>query len=238
MPTHRAMSEPIWAQPFPAGVTDAGLRHALLRDATGRIVALRLSDGQLLWRSAEAMLPLLLDDELAVALAMAPPRAVALSLQGPAAGSQGWTSGTLAWPAWAQRAATPNAVSEFHAAWIDGDVLLHWRLRAQTLGGASRGLPRPDPTEGACTIERATGIVHALDTWPRPPDDEGVDTSSADPAVLAQRALADVRYRLLQQLDGERLRTSLTAQHATRGEPLWSCPLDDVPRPRAPARRP
>jgi len=73
------MSDPVWSRPFPGGVADASGRHALLRDAAGRCALLRLSDGQLLWRSAEPLRPLLVDDRLAVALAMAPPRESTMS---------------------------------------------------------------------------------------------------------------------------------------------------------------
>lgn len=49
------MSLPVWAQPFLGGVADATLEHALWRAPDGRLVALRLRDGQVQWRSSEPL---------------------------------------------------------------------------------------------------------------------------------------------------------------------------------------
>jgi hypothetical protein len=231
------MSDPIWARPFPGGVVDTSGRYALLRDAAGRCVALRLTDGRLLWRSTESLRPLLVDDHIAVGLAMTPPRVVALSLQG----GERWRSVVLPWPEWALQEPELNSASDLNAAWIDGDVLLRWQLRAQRGGGAGRGpTHQPPPVcDSAARLGRNSGVLQVPYTSPLPSFDEAAGTTSDDTHVLAQTVLAGVRYALVQHDDGALLRTALVAQDKNgAGGTRWSCMLDEVERQRPPPHRP
>lgn len=234
------MTEPIWAQPFPAGVADAGLAQALVMDATGHCVAMRLADGQRLWRSQTPLRPLWLDDKLAMTLAMAPPQVVALDLHGPRAGQERWRSAALPWPGWTLQEASFDAAHELHAASFDGQLLLVWCLYPSDAGGALRAdlSDTVRTLRGACVVQLATGALQALPSWPDPPPSDDAKSASTDAAVLAQRVLADVRYRLLQQHEAGRLRLSLSAQRCADGKPLWSHALDDVPARRPAPPRP
>jgi hypothetical protein len=228
------MSAPTWALPFPAGVADAGAAHALVRDAAGHCVELGLADGQVRWRSeSAALLPLLLDGELAIVLALAPPRVTAFAL--PEAGRVRWVSEALPWPAWAASEPELGASSELRAAWLEGDVLLWWRLHRPFVGGIARAGQEPLAAQGSCRLDRSTGARRCagLETAP-PPEAPGLPSGDAE--VLAQRALGGIQYRLHARPEGD---ATLTRISALRGERLlWSTPLGAVPRRRPPPRRP
>jgi hypothetical protein len=229
------MSEPIWSQRFPGGVADASGRHALLRDAAGRCALLRLADGQLLWRSTEPLRPLLVDDELAVALAMAPPRVMALSLQG----GERWRSEALPWPEWIADEPELGSTSDLHAAWMDGDVLLRWQLRRPRGGGAGRAAKVVPASVGACRIDRASGSLQAIDPPPVPSLEAAPVAASADPDVLAQSVHAGARYALVRRGHGAVLRTALHAYDLSgQGDARWTCALDEIERKRPPPHRP
>lgn len=229
------MSEPIWSRPFPGGVVDPAGRRALLRDAAGRCALLRLADGQLLWRSAESLRPLLVDEQMAVALAMVPPRVVALSLDG----GERWRSAALPWPEWTADAPELGSTSDLHAAWMEGDVLLRWQLRRPRGGGAGRALKIMPASVGACRIDRASGTLQAIDPPALPIPDVVPAAASADPDVLAQSVHADVRYALVRKGDGGVLRTALQAYDASgEGSARWTCALDEIERKRPPPHRP
>ena len=257
------MSNLIWPQAFPGGVTDRLGRHALIRDASGHCALLRLADGALLWRSAEPARPLLLDDSLAIGLQMAPPRVVAWSLQGDVR----WQSPVLPWPGWATRPAGLNSASDLHAGWLDGDALISWRLRAPRGGGAGRGPTFAPPTmdAGAVCLQRDTGALSEVTDWVQPPEEESqvndAVVGSDDPRVLAQRVLAGIQYTLLLHQEGGQSRTALVAHDAQppglagrrqiqagpaghdpnnpgAGDARWTCWLDGFEPRRPPPHRP
>ena len=225
---------PIWARAFPGGIADAAGRHALWRDAAGRIVALRLESGQRLWRSDEAMAPLLLDERRALALSFGPPRVVALALDSPD-GAELWRSEPLPWPSWASALPGPTPGIELHAAWAGvAQALLSWRLHALHEGGAP--LPRnrrPAPAAGACTVDADSGRLQMLAEWPQPPAARGEESATNDPSVLARATLDAIDYRIVQQRAGDRLKTVLSAHDTVRNHRLWDCELDEIV-PRAP----
>ena len=240
------MSQPIWAQAFPGGVADAELQHALWRDRSGKLVALRLADGQLLWRSAQPLWPLLLGQGLALGLALAPARVVALALLGGAAGTQRWCSQTLPWPEWAARLQAPTSAMDLQAGWWDGSAVLRWFLRPVYAGGAAPGPSRAKAAAavGSCLLDAASGVLS-----PAPAGFDAVTESAApqasshapseDPAVLARQVLGGVQYSLQQHAPadapGGTLHTALVAHDLARGHELWRCALDEAPRkaPRA-----
>jgi YD repeat-containing protein len=226
-------SAPLWPRAFPGGIADAAGRHALWRDAAGRLVALRLADGQRLWRGREAMWPLLLDEHRALALSFGPPRIVALALASPD-GTELWRSEPLPWPRWAVELPGPTAGTGLHAAWTgDAQALLTWRLQALHGGGAP--LPRdrrPAPATGACTVDAASGRLQMLAQWPQPPAMRGETLASDDPSVQARATLDGIDYRIVQQRTGERTKTLLSAHDIARSRTLWNCELDEIePRP-------
>ena len=232
------MSQPAWPQAFPGGVADAELQHALWRDRSGKMVALRLADGQLLWRSAEPLWPLLLGHNIALGLALSPPRVVALALD--KAGAERWRSDTLPWPEWASHLDTRSSAMDVHAGWLGQRILLHWHLQPAYTGGAVPGRSRAKPAAAAasCLLDAASGALEpapvAFDSArPEPAPQEPSD----DPQVLAQQQLGGVRYRLLQRVlpgaPGDTLHTVLIAHDLARGQDLWQCALDET-RAKAP----
>ena len=250
------MSQPVWAQAFPGGVADAELQHALWRDGSGHLVALRLADGQLLWRSAQPLVPLLLGHGLALGLALAPARVVALALAGNAAGDKRWCSDTLPWPDWALRLDALPAATDLQAAWLDEDIALHWHLRPAYAGGAVPGPLRAKAVAamaavGSCLLDAAAGTLRAA---PAGLDNGGpgpvAQEPCSDPGVIAQSVLGGVRYRLQQQPSrqapprqpskaaGDTLHTALVAHDLARGQDLWQRALDAAPAKAPRALRP
>lgn len=229
------MSLPVWAQPFPGGVADAKLQYALLRSARGQLIALRLADGQVLWRSAEPLRPLLLGDGLALGLTTATSRVVALGLQGEDAGSERWRSDALPWSDDAALA-PGNAASSLDAAWLDGRILLRWQLRPLYAGGAAPdpSRDRPATNVGSCTLNASTGALQGA------PEDVDADANgpaaqappplpSADPALLAQGRLGGLTYRLQRQpLADGKVQIALIAHDTKRGLDLWSSTLEEA----------
>ena len=242
------MTAAVWAQAFPGGVADAELQHLLARSASGRVVAVRLADGQVLWRSAEALRPLLLGHGLALGLApgttSTPACVVALALH--EAGAQRWRSAPLPWPEWAGQGDAAAASGVLHAGWLADRIVLRWHLQPLYRGGAAPGPSRvkAPAVSGSCLLDMASGALHgaladaapvAVPAVPQEPSD--------DPCVVAQQVLGGVRYSLRQvqvqvQAPGAvagMLRTTLTAHDTARGLDLWHCLLDEAPRkaPRA-----
>lgn len=225
------MSLPVWAQPFPGGVADTGLQHALWRTGSGQLVALRLADGEVQWRSTEPLWPLLLGRGLALGLTEPPARVVALGLQGEGAGRERWRSETLPWPDGAV-APPGNAASALHAGWLDDRILLRWQLRSLYAGGAVPGASPATPAAraGSCLLDAETGAIKSVPfevdgLAPQPP----THLPSDDPTVMAQALLGAVRYRLQRQsLGGNMVQTALIAHDPVRGLDLWSSAFEET----------
>lgn len=225
------MNLPVWAQPFPGGVADAGLQHALWRTGGGQLVALRLADGETQWRSTEPLWPLLLGHGLALGLTESPARVVAFELEGESAGRERWRSQTLPWP---EGVVAPpgNLASALHAGWLDDRILLCWQLRPLYSGGAATGASqaRPAASVGSCLLDADTGAIENAPAdmdglAPQPPTHIPTD----DPTVTAQTLLGGVRYRLQRQpLAGDKVQTALIAHDSARGLDLWSNKLEEV----------
>lgn len=221
------MSTPVWARPFPGGVADARAREALWRDSKGRLVALDLVRGRRRWQSREALWPLLLDERRAIALAFGPPRVVALALDSDD-GAELWRSAALPWPAWAASLPGPTAGLELQAAWLDGQVLLCWRLRELRSGGAPAPRARGEPSVGACRLDAASGRLGEVEASFEPPSAEAALTASDDPSVLAGARLGDVDYRIVQRGAGGQACTVLVAQATTEDRPRWELELETL----------
>ena len=246
------MTAAVWAQAFPGGVADAELQHLLARSASGQVVAVRLADGQVLWRSAEVLRPLLLGHGLALGLApgtaSAPARVVALAL--PEAGAERWRSAPLPWPEWAGQGDAAAASEVLHAGWLANRIVLRWHLQPLYRGGAAPGPSRAKApaVSGSCLLDMASGALHgAADDQDQVTVSPAPQEPSDDPSVIAQQVLGGVRYSLRQEPVQARmqaqvpgavtgmLRTTLTAHDTARGLDLWHCLLDEAPRkaPRA-----
>lgn len=236
------VTQPTWAQAFPGGVADAALQHALWRQPSGHLVALQLADGQLLWRSAQPLVPLLLGHGLAFGLALAPPRVVALTLAGVGAGAERWCSDALPWPEWAARFDAPSAAMDVQAGWLDDRAALRWHLRPVYAGGAAPGLARAKAAAavGSCLLDVVGGtLLQAPAGLASATAEPPLQAPSEDPTVFARQVLGGVMYSLKRQppagAQRDTVQTTLIAHDLARGQELWRCTLDEAPRkaPRA-----
>lgn len=227
------MTEPIWATPFPGGVMDALGERAWLQDAQGHGLALRLADGAVLWRSSERLRPLLADEELLVGLSLQPPRCLAYTVDG----QPRWRSAPLPWPAWTLDAPDLGPACDLWAGWLEGQVLLQWRLQPPRRGGAQRAGGVPVESTGACLLRRASGQRKAAPPCLPPPAPEA--EPSPDPELLAQRRHGERHYQLHRRPQAGQVHTELSALTPTGL--CWRTVLDrSAPvRPTAlPPRRP
>jgi len=231
-----------WPRPFLDGVADAEGHHAIRRDSRGQLVALNLDEGRVLWRSGLALRPLIVTDALALGLALAPPRVVALPLVGaPDAPPPAWTSPRLPWPEWA--ATDPDGAGvdiALDAAQMGAVIALAWTLRPRYTGGAApaAGSPRAAPVHGGCGVDLANGRILPPVPLPPRPADEGRTDAVDDPTVLAQQRFGKLTYRLTIVDAGTKVRTVLCALDARQGTLHWECVLDEAPRRRPMPPRP
>ena len=230
------VNDAVWPHDFPGGVADASGEHALYRDRQGRLVALRLDDGRMLWRSEASLRPLLIGAGLALGLAAQPPRVVALALEGASAGQPAWISLPLPWPEWAAAADTASVNLELEAAWLGKDLGLRWHLRRLYAGGARPGPGQTGREEstGACRIDAVRGAMHPLQQWPERADNKAPLDAVEDPQVLAQHRIGERHYQVVAHDAGSVRRTVLVAHDAAAGHLLWEHLIDEGAR-RSPA---
>lgn len=227
----------VWANPFPGGIADASGRRALWRDSSGRTLALDLANGDVTWRSDERLVPLLLNEGVALCLAFGPPRVVALPLSPDA--HEAWRSDVLPWPQWALELSAPNPGVQVRAGWMGLVALVHWRLDKLSQSGiVQAGQQRTETTVGACTLDPSSGNSSPLTNWPEPPDAEGLALASRDPQVMGQANVAGVHYLVSREPSNSQTKVILRARDAARGQALWERELEEFsarpPRPLRP----
>jgi len=227
---------------FPRGVadSDSGATHACVRDRSGRIVAIALAGGSVLWRSAQALRPLVIARGEVIALrTAAPPVCVALALTDANAGREVWTSDPLPLPAWAELESQDPARFWIAIAIGGASLVLRWRARARYAGGAApsrRVLERAArDDEGSAAIERATGKVTMLSTAIGPEPAVEPEAGPAAPQILEQQQLGGRLYQIALEAVDRNVRTVLRALDLRGGAPLWETIIDEGPArpPRA-----
>ena len=239
-----AQSGTIEAVAFPGGIADSGGRHACLRCRLGRLVAIELEYGTVLWRSVEALRPLVIAGDEVIALRTATPvSCVALALEGKSAGLERWASDPLPIPSWVE-VGTPNPARFRITAAVNGpSIVVNWRARARYRGGAApsaavlKQAARDDA--GTVAIERSRGKVTmlaapaGLEFPPEPGDGDG----DAAPDTLEQARIGARRYELVLDQGRNNVRTVLRARDAQTGALAWETAIDEGPaRPPGPLR--
>lgn len=230
------------ARRFPGGIADAAGTRAALRDADGRLLAVALDAGTLLWRSTEPLAPLLLMPDEVIACTLGPqPACIALRWDGPQAGVPRWTSQPIGLPS----PPDPDLRLAAEADERAGTFTVRWQGAARYRGGAAPGPAAREAAtrgaQGAVLVDRDSGVVRPLPASrgaapaDLAADDPGV--ADPDPRALASTDLGTRRFELLldEAPDG-RVRTVLRARAAADGGTLWELPIDE--RRRAPARPP
>lgn len=234
------MNTPVWPKAFPAGIADPSGQFALVRQSNGRLMAVRLHDGNVVWRQRHdvALQPLLVDSRQAVALSTSHAQVFAFSLHTAAAGAE-WVSARLPWPEWATDANAQSVQSDCDAIWLGQDMGLRWELRLLYRGGAKPGPARPmgQTATGTCRVDLRSGGISSLPTWPEGPGLLGWEPSQ-DPMVVAQCRINDREYRLTTRHEGSTVITSISARDVLTGHVFWEVPLDEVvPRGPPPLRQ-
>lgn len=217
------------AQRFPGGIADAQGQRAALRDAGGRLCAIALDAGALLWRSAEPLAPLLLPPGEVIACTLdAAPVCVALAWSGAQAGEPVWSSQPLGLPARPDPALQLDAAADDH-----GTLTVRWQGAALWRGGAAPGPAQRAAAragiEGAVNVDRRTGHVAPV---------PGTFSAAADgaaeapaPDALGAVDIGSTHFELqLREPTAGRVQTVLQAREREGDRLLWELTIDDVPR--------
>lgn len=227
---------------FPGGIVDAPGQRAALRDRQGRLIAVALDEGTLLWRSAEPLAPLLLPPGEVIACTLgAAPVCVALDWSGAHAGQPVWHSQPIGLPS------PPDP--DLHLAAEAGDantIAVHWQAASRYRGGAAPGATvraaALQGAQGSVVVDRRTGAVSTMGpSRSATPMPDIADTALPGTAANAVAA-ADIdgrRFELcVDELPDGVVRTVLRARDAAAGRTLWELPIDEAPRTRARPPRP
>src|SRR5512147_521884 len=231
------------ARRFPGGIADAQGTRAALRDRQGRLVAVALDTGALLWRSAELLAPLLLPPGEVIACSLgAQPACVALAWSGAQAGAPVWTSAPIGLPS------PPDPDLRLAADADDAarTITVRWQGAARYRGGAA-----PGPAVRAASRAGATGAVvvdrRSGDVSPAPAtrsaavdlDTDDTAVPDAAPDAIASADLGPQRFELcVANLPDGAVRTLLRARELASGRTLWELPIDEAARTRARPPRP
>lgn len=229
---------------FPGGIADAAGTRAALRDGQGRLLAVALDAGTLLWRSAEPLAPLLLPPGEVIACTLGPqPACVALRWAGPHAGEPSWTSQPIGLPS----PPDPDLRLAASADEAAGTITVRWQGAARYRGGAAPGpaarAAATHGSQGAVVVDRRSGAVRPAATSRGAAATDLADAeqavAGADPRALASADLGPRRFELLldETPDG-RVRTVLRACASAGGAALWELTIDERPRTRARPPRP
>lgn len=221
------------ARRFPGGIADAQGQRAALRDASGRLCAIALDAGTLLWRSAEPLAPLLLPPGEVIACTLdAAPVCVALAWSGAQAGQPVWSSQPLGLPA------RPDPALQLDAT-VDerGTLTVRWQAAVLWRGGAAPGPAQRAAAragvEGAVRVDRRTGHVAAAPGAFGAIADDAGDTAAeaAAPDALAAADIGPLHFELqLREPAAGRVQTVLQARARESDRLLWELTIDDAPR--------
>lgn len=224
---------------FPGGIADSGGRHACVRCRRGHLVALALEHGAVLWRSVEALRPLVIaGDEVLALRTKTPAVCVALALEGVDAGRERWASDPLPLPGWVDTGATNPAQFQLTAAANGPSILVNWRARARYRGGAAPSAAvleqaaRDDA--GSVAVDRSSGKVTTLPAPAGLGRFTGPADSDAASDTLEHTRIGTRRYELVLADSLHNVRTVLRARDVQTGALLWETAIDEGP-PRRPA---
>lgn len=234
------------ARRFPGGIVDAQGQRAALRDRQGRLLAVALEHGTLLWRSAEPLAPLLLPPGEVIACTLGlTPACVALAWSGDRAGQPVWTSRPIGLPS-----PTDPDLRMVAEARDAHTIAVRWHGAARYRGGAAPG-PAVRSTalqgaQGSVLVDRRSGEVTPVGpSRSATPADATLDDADdiALPGAAANAvAAADIdarRFELcVDDLPDGRVRTVLRARDRGADRTLWELPIDEAPRTRARPPRP
>jgi hypothetical protein len=237
-----AQPSPIEPVSFPGGIADSGGRHACVRCRQGHVVAIALEHGTVLWRSVEALRPLVIAGDEVLALRTRMPAAcVALALAGKDAGRERWASDPLPLPGWVELASSNPAQFRITAAVDGSSILVSWRARARYRGGAApsaavlKQAARDDA--GSVAVERSSGKVTMFAAPAGLERAAGPENGDAAPDTLEQTRIGARRYELVLDDSRHNVRTVLRARDVQTGAILWETAIDEGPaRPPRPLR--
>ncbi|HEX6675386.1 MAG TPA: PQQ-binding-like beta-propeller repeat protein [Actinomycetes bacterium] len=232
------------ARRFPRGVAEPTATRAFVHDRAGRVLALDLATGVVLWRAGTALRPLAVVGEVVVTARVAPRSALEVVMLDAEDGQQLRVSNPLALPDWAQPSLDDTPDFTLRAETEDRAVLLYWAASAGYRGGAAPSTKVLAAAErqarGAARVQVDTG---ALEPLPEPAAAlEHPDAPAApvpDPEVLEQRDLGTNRFQLVARGGaGRSVQVLVRAVDRATGRTAWETVIDEEPRSRPRPLRP
>jgi len=220
---------------FPRGIADVEGQHACVLDRSGRLAAIALESGTVLWRSSEALRPLVIAHGEVIALRTGPPAVcIALALEAANAGSPQWSSDPLPLPTWAF---TDGAQLSIAAQMRGTAIELHWLARARYRGGAAPSREVREQAardaEGSLAVDRSSGKVTPISTPAPIVPAAAMEPGPATADVLERQRIGEHWYQLAVAAATNNVRTLLRALDAKTGALRWETTIDEGP-PRAP----
>jgi len=230
---------------FPRGVADPSGERAYLRDQAGRLVALDLQSGNVLWRTTAPMRPLLARDDKVSAMRLAGPHALEVVVLDAANGRELNRSNPLVLPDWANVSLQDTPDFTLYAEEENGAFFLRWSARKRYRGGAAPNAKILEAARrdawGRARVDLATGEIEELSNAagaaPEPPPDENPAFSTPD--VLEQRDFGDKSFQLLaRNIAGGAVQMLVRALDPKSGRVAWETIVDEASAQRPKPPRP
>jgi hypothetical protein len=230
--------------PFPRGIASLSTSRAFMRDPAGRLLAIDLDTGKILWRTTEAMRPLLAGRDRVVALREVEPRVTSVTVLDADDGRQMSTSKPLPLPDWAPSALDDTADFSISAEAAADAVLLKWDAQQRYRGGAAPGREVEEAAqrhaEGRARVDLRTGEVSQAPSGAMPePSHPRRDEKTVTPLpqdVVEQHDLRGRRFQLVVHRRPEgKVQVVLRAVDPVALRTEWETVVDERPaeRPRA-----
>jgi hypothetical protein len=231
---------------FPRGVADPDASHAYVRAAAGTVMALDLTSGEVLWRSAIGNLrPLSIVEDMLVTARITKPGALELVILESADGAVLRVSKPLPLPGWAHPSLDDTPEFTLRAEAEAQSAVIRWTARARYQGGAPPTAQVRESYEreahGGARLDLETGTIELLDeeidnavALARQP---GKSVAEAD--VLEQQEIGDKRFQLVAQAETDgTVKVLLRAVERNSGKVVWQSLLEEAPLRRPKPLRP
>lgn len=147
------MPERAVADAIPGGVVDPGRERIFLRDRSGRVVAVAVGNGTILWRSESALEPLLALADSLIGARITGPNSLQVIIVAAADGREIRSSRAVCLPDWI-RLTGDHPDFDLEAEEGDGRIRIRWAARSRYRGGAP---PSARIVKGAA--KDATGLI-------------------------------------------------------------------------------
>ena len=240
------MVGPSKSVPFPRGVADPDASHAYVRAAAGTVMALDLTSGEVLWRSAIGNLrPLSIVEDMLVTARITKPGALELVILESADGAVLRVSKPLPLPGWAHPSLDDTPEFTLRGEAEAQSAVIRWSAQARYQGGAPPTAQVLKSYErdahGGARLDLETGAIELLhDEVENAAAFAGQPVKSvSEGEVLEQQEIGDRSFQLVAQSETSgTVKVLLRAIERNSGKMVWQSLLEEAPLRRPKPLRP